>query len=79
MSDQTEQAPSKHKSENSYTIVVAAATADDAIAIAAEALPIGAALSASEAHRSAGHGADESWTVTLTYSGGTRRAKNVIS
>lgn len=63
----------RHGHKHTYTALVAAATAAEAIAVAAEALPKGATVLAGDAQPS---GADLGWTVTLTFSGGTRRGND---
>lgn len=69
-----------HKQKQTYEVVVAADAAEEAVAVAAEALPADAVVVKSSAVPvgDAGNPEDprgESWRVVLTYTGGARRAK----
>lgn len=63
-----------HKHTQTYEVVVAADTAEEAIEVAAEALPADAVVVKSSAVLS-DDARGESWCVVLTYTGGARRKK----
>lgn len=65
--------PKKHGHKNKYTVIVTADSAEEAIAVAAEALPKGAVIATSAATPT---GDNMGWAVTLTFSGGERRTND---
>ncbi|MDA5195111.1 hypothetical protein [Govanella unica] len=63
----------KHGHKHKYTVTVTADSAEEAISVAAEALPKGAEISASEATPT---GDNMGWAVTLSFTGGERRTND---
>lgn len=68
----TNQSPKKHGHKHLYTVTVTADTAEEAIEIAAEALPRGANILTSNAVSVGNMG----WDVSLTFTGGDRRTND---
>lgn len=67
---------SAHGHRHKYTVVIAADSAHEAIEVAAEALPRGASIIASDATPT---GTDMGWAVTLTFTGGDRRTNDPVA